>query len=118
MVPWIPIAGSAAVFVSEYSVIDSGRSPSSLAAYFAAIIACLVSLSGYRSDIPWFNTDKGDTWSERQIKKRTDFIDDGNGDWSKLWRTLAVAPVIAALGITFYAEDSFRNFGLLDAARW
>lgn len=100
------------------SVVDAHRSPFTVASFLGAFLAGLVSFSGYCSDVPWFGPDKGELWSERQMRRATDYVDRGKGDMSKLGRTLGVAAVIAALGIVFYGEDSFRNFGILDAARF
>jgi len=124
---WIITAGlaAAAMFCGDNlgdvytaSVIDSGRSPITFGSIIAGWGATIASWTGYRSDVPWFGTNKGDTWSERQIKRAADYIDDGGSELERLRRTLQMTLPIAALAILFYGEDSFRNFGLLDAARF
>ncbi|HHU10499.1 MAG TPA: hypothetical protein GXZ60_10865 [Intrasporangiaceae bacterium] len=72
-------------------------------------------------DIPrdeTFFRPKGPLQTEKALKGLSRWIENGSSDWSKLGRTLVAVPFIAALGIAFYGEDSFRNLGILDALRF
>src|SRR5690625_964636 len=124
---WILTAGLvvAALFGGEISfegstasVIDASRTPITFGSMIAGWGATIAGWTGYRSAVPWFNTGKENTWSERQVRRASDHIAAGDTEVERLRRTLALTLVIAALGMLFYAEDSFRNFGLLDAARF
>src|SRR5690625_5821178 len=65
------------------SVIDAGRTPITFGSIIAGWGATIAGWTGYRSDVPWFNTGKENTWSERQIRRASDHIAAGDTERSE-----------------------------------
>jgi len=63
------------------------------------------------NDIPFWFPDFQDLWSIANIDKLVKWIDQGDGQWEKLARTLMATPGIAALGLFSHLESTVRAPG-------
>lgn len=58
---------------------------------------------------PFWFPEPGQTWSEKGLRRTSDWIAEGDSDWSRLGRTIAATIPIAVMGVGVYAEDGIRN---------
>ena len=118
----VGIEGGSVVGAGLFALLDLGSGPNSPIAPGPIIFSGPSISSASRrprprprpqqgDDVPFWFPDYTKLTSITNIDRLIDWIDEGDGQWEKLARTLLATPGIAALGIFSHLENAVRSPG-------